>query len=184
MTYASKLPLTCNIGIVFDEQSPLLGEHVFLKDGSSARLVRRRLRRTETAAVLAVLPVFLRKHCLGMSKSSIGVFGPHVHTKEGCTLNFYYKTGGETTVFYSDDYEIDSTAALDNGNSYQMVRPMTEEAVLSFTANDGEVWLLDTKKPHAVVGECVAPRRVLQVHMALSYVEVLRCFTDGGSRVL
>lgn len=175
MSYASRLPLRCSMNINFDARAQVLGKHVWLIGDVNARIVRTRLSKRETAATLSTLPVNLRKFCLGISKSSIRAFGPHVHTKEECTINFYYKTNGETTVFYDGDCIIDDDAATDNGNSYHMVKSDSLTKVLTYVAADGEVWLLNTKKPHSVFGG-VSPRRILQVHMAIPYEQVLEHF--------
>jgi hypothetical protein len=183
MSYASILPLGCSMKINFDAQENVLGRHVWLKDSASAKIVRIRLNKRETADTLSALPESLRGFCLGVSKSSIHAFGPHVHTKEECTINFYYKTNGETTVFYDGECIVDDAAATDNGNSYHMVKPDLLTKALTYVASDGDVWLLNTKKPHAVIGDNQAPRHILQVHMAIPYEQVLEHFAARSSDV-
>ena len=183
MNYASKLPLTCSMSIDFDAVAQVLGKHVWLAGDANAKIVRTRLSKRETADTLFTLPASLRKFCLGISKSSIHAFGPHVHTKEECTINFYYKTNREVTVFYDGDCAIDDTAATDNGNSYHMVKSDALTEAMTYVASDGEVWLLNTKKPHSVVGGTL-PRRILQVHMAIPYEQVLEHFAVRSGDVL
>lgn len=183
MSYASRLPLSCSMNINFDVQAQVLGKHVWLTNHKDAKIVRTRLSKRETAATLLELPESLRSFCLGISKSSIHSFGPHVHTKEECTINFYYKTNGETTIFYDGDCVIDIDAATDNGNSYHMVKPDALTEVTTYVATDGDVWLLNTKKPHAVIGNDSLPRYILQVHMAIPYEQVLQHFAARPSDV-
>lgn len=178
MSYAKRVPLTCSMRIDFSEDTKLLGQHVITKSNSKPRVVRKKLSKEETAATLAVLPPVLRRHCLGVSKNSIAPLGPHVHVQELCTINFYYKTGGETTEFYSGEYIQDDSAALDNGNGYYMVKPDLLSPALSYTAKDGDVWVLNTKKAHAVFGgDGHTHREILQVYMKIPYEDVVTQLT-------
>jgi hypothetical protein len=168
--YATKTFLQCSANIDFSEDALLLGQHVFTAGDVKPRVSRHRLSRVETAAVMAVLPPSLRKHCLGVSKNKIVALGPHVHTEEFCTINFYYHTSGETTVFYDGSYEQDDSAATDNGNGYYMVKPELLTPALSYTAKSGDVWVLNTRKAHAVFGgDNANARQILQVYMKASY---------------
>lgn len=177
MTYATKIDLRCVMGVDFSSDANLLGTHVVTKTNDKPRVFRRRLSKAETAATMAVLPPSLRKHCLGVSKNKISPLGPHVHTEELCTINFYYHTGGETTVFYSGEYVQDDAQVTDNGNGYYMVREDLLTPALSYTANAGDVWVLNTHKAHAVLGEEPdAERWILQVYMKMPYEDVVQCF--------
>lgn len=174
MTYAAKVNLRCAMDIDFTSDAGLLGTHVVTKTNDKPRVFRRRLSKAETAATMAALPVSLRKHCLGVSKNQISPLGPHVHTQELCTINFYYRTGGEETVFYAGEYIQDDSAALDNGNGYYMVQQDLLTPALRYVAQDGDVWVLNTKKAHAVFGgrEDIA-RDILQVYMKIPYEDVV-----------
>lgn len=177
MTFAKKIDLQCSMSIDFSANSELLGQHVVTQSDKNPRVLRHRLSRTETAATMAALPAVLRKHCLGVSKNQISPLGPHVHTQELCTINFYYRTGGEETVFYAGEYVQDDSLALDNGNGYYMVQQDLLTPALRYVAQDGDVWVLNTKKAHAVFGAREgAARNILQVYMKIPYEDVLQCF--------
>jgi hypothetical protein len=184
MTYAAKVNIRCDMNIDFMSDANLLGTHVVTKTNNKPRVFRRRLSKAETAATMAILPPALRKHCLGVSKNKISPLGPHVHTEELCTINFYYHTGGETTVFYSGEYAQDDAQVTDNGNGYYMVREDLITPALSYTANPGDVWVLNTRKAHAVFGEgAEAERWIVQVYMKIPYEQVLQHFDNDSSVV-
>jgi hypothetical protein len=176
MSYAVKLPLICSAAIDFDSKSQTLKEHVFVSADAPARITQKKLSRAETVDTLYMLPADIRKYCLGVSKTEIHVVGPHVHTHERCVINFYYRTNGEITVFYDGDYAQDSVAAIDKSDDYYMVKPAGLREVLTYTAVDGDVWLLNTQKAHAVIGEKTNPRQVLQAYLSLPYEQVLEYF--------
>jgi len=180
MSYAARLQLTCTAPIDFFADTEHLGSHGRVRADGLSVVSRKRLTKQETANILRMLPAGLRKHCLGVSKNNIYSLGPHVHTEEHCTINFYYKTNGETTIFYDGNYVPDDATALDRGHNYYMVKPEFLSPVLSYTANDGDVWLLNTRKAHAVVGNDSLPRHVLQVYMKMPYEKVLDCFLAGA----
>ena len=88
---------------------------------------------------------------------------PHVDTGVLSTINFYIKSDGCTTQFYKFKPTADQSRVGTKGYVYD-IKDLCEAD--SFVANDGEAYLLDTTKVHAVwdMGEEVRP-----IQMGLVY---------------
>jgi hypothetical protein len=109
---------------------------------------------------------------------------PHTDNRIQCTLNFYYQTGLEKTSFYTirENAQWQLAKPADNGRVYKF-KDVTE--IASFVAKPGEVWLLDTKTPHAVIpcfpGTLKLNRKAITLStITFSYQEVLDMLTAQG----
>lgn len=73
------------------------------------------------------------------------MFPPHIDVVRLCSINIYYKTNGERTAYY--EY-------IPGGEILE---------VASFTAKDGDVYLLNSSKPHSVEMVSGLPRASVSV---------------------
>jgi len=96
------------------------------------------------------LPEALRPHLLTVNYSEIHLLKAHVHIPDSAVINFYQHTNGEVTTFWDGNIEPDDAFTLDNGNNYFTLRHENLTPAESFVAADGDIWLLNTKKPHSV----------------------------------
>lgn len=84
------------------------------------------------------------------------VFPPHVDLVRLSSINIYFKTNGEKTSYYE----------------YAPGGDISEAA--SFTANDGDVYLLNSNKPHAVEMISGAPRASISVSFIETPYEIVQ----------
>ena len=176
MIYAVKLPLQTNWTLNFAADDVVLGRHVMLFGRDREAVLRHGLSRREAKSVLKLLPPALRTKCRGLSKTMIQPLPVHIHMDEACVINFYAKTKGEETVFYSGEVRLIDGQAQDNGNAYHLVDPALLTEVQKFVAQDGEVWALSTRQPHAVVSTGGASREVVQAFFDVPIEAVVREF--------
>lgn len=149
MKYAKKIQL----GIEFPrikKSSTILGKHGMRNGDSKHRIVRRYVHRKSVELLRDLLPEKIKPHLVIVSYSEIHFLGPHIHTDDGCVINFYQKVGGEITSFWDGNIERDDSWSTDNGDGYILVNPHKVDLVEHFKAQDGDVYLLDTKQPHSV----------------------------------
>ena len=192
MKYALKLPLEIT---VFSEiglpsaRNVILAQHGKGLTGSIG-VTRRYIPARQAMGIKQSLPDGIREGMLGVNMSEITLLAPHIHTVEQCVINFYQQTAGEITKFYEGDIEPDADWVEDNGNGYFNIRTDRITEVESFTAQQGDIWLLDVRQPHAVevvgdnrpgmnkyVPQTDTPRRLIQVYMGLPFAEVAAAFT-------
>lgn len=77
---------------------------------------------------------------------------PHIHTNEKTMINFYHKSGGEVTSFWDgNEYVQDDRLTMDNGDTYYNVDAKKLEVKYRFTAQEKDVWILNTAKAHSVL---------------------------------
>jgi hypothetical protein len=122
-----------------------------------------------------LLPEQLKGHCLSVLKSSIRALPPHTHGVGGCVINFYYKTNGEKTVCYDGLYEenVDHPSTFKSDKGYYLIDETNLKEIFSYTAKSGDVYLLNTRKPHAVIDTNTLDesRTVFQLYLNISYSE-------------
>ena len=91
-----------------------------------------------------------RVHLMKMKRLSDrpNMLYPHIDRGRRVAINFYLVCGDETTLFFEAD---EATSSL--------------KSVAEFCAKEGECWMLDVSKPHAVIMNA-APERM---GLSLSY---------------
>lgn len=148
----------------------ILGQHVH--DGNYG-LTRRYVSRLVVADILSILPPDVAASCSGVNYSSIRELKAHVHTEDRCVINMYQSVCGAKTVFYEGVVSRLDGVTSDNGNKYYLVNDEHLTAVEGFTAERDDVWLLNTRQPHAVLGGSVEgeARSVIQVFLNMPFEE-------------
>lgn len=117
----------------------------------------------DTELVYSVIPESYRKDFY-LALMEVNTFiPPHVDTGVLSTINFYIKSDGCTTQFYDFKPTADKSQVDTKGYVYD-IKDLDE--VDAFVAQDGDAFLLDTTKVHAVwdMGEEVRP-----IQMGLVY---------------
>jgi hypothetical protein len=185
MKYASNIQLSANLSYL-NKSSVVVGKHGVWSGAKKHHVIRRYLPRKQVELVRDVLPQSLKPHLMGVNYSEILLLGPHIHTEEKCVINFYQQVNGEITSFWEGDVEQDDRWSNDNGKGYAYVNPDKIKAVEFFKAQNGDVWVLDTRQPHSVsiegdarsdgyqyVPENDNVRFVVQAYMDLPYSDVV-----------
>lgn len=167
MKYAVKLALKPKASWYSIKKTRTLGLHV-LEDGYG--VVRQYVPKHIYAAIIANFSSDIAATCAGINYSTIRPLKPHVHTDESCVINIYEKASNAKTVFYEGKIGILDGVAQDNGNKYYLVDPNLLTEIEDFTAQDGDVWLLNTKQPHAVIGED-SSRKLIQIFLNTPFEE-------------
>ncbi len=185
MNHAKKLRLSitpCD----FDRSGKIIGRHAFTKDAPQGRLVRKYTPKNQIEMFERAIPDILKKHLLAINYSEIHLLKAHVHITDESVINFYQHTGGEVTTFWDGLIEPDDSFASDNGNNYFNLHHKNLNPCESFIAQDGDVWLLNTRQPHSVsksyfvrpedehfmVDECNKPRYVVQAFFDAKFSQV------------
>ena len=96
-----------------------------------------------------VIPEQYRKYFNLEIMDIYGSVTPHIDNSIKATINFYLQTGNAETVFYDLIDENGSLQIKNNGNGYVFTLNSLKK-VSSFIANDNDVYILDTSKPHSV----------------------------------
>lgn len=174
-----------------NKPSVILGEHGMRAGDSKHRIVRRYVPRKHVEQIRDLLPEKIKSHLLGVNYSEILLLGPHVHTEDGCVINFYQKVNGEITSFWDGEIERDDRWSTDNGKGYLNVNPDKIKVVEFFKAQDGDVWVLDTRQPHSVsidgdarsngwqyITDDSDARLVIQAFIDLPYADVVEELQD------
>jgi hypothetical protein len=190
MKHAKKIQLAA-VFPYLNNVSRIIGRHGMREGAEKHAVVRRYLPRKQIELVRNALPKNTRQHLMGVFYSEISLLGPHIHLDDGCTVNFYRRVNGETTSFWDGEIERDDRWSTDNGAGYIVVNPEKIKIVESFTAKDGDVWILDTKRPHSVsikddtrsgrwkyVPKTEDVRIVVQAYMDMPYQEFVKCFDE------
>lgn len=174
MIYATKLNQFSLDEINFERKTRLIGAHVVKKSSSSVGVQRNYLSKKDADKIKSTLPASILEACIGITKSLISDLPPHVHTQELCVINFYKRTQKQKTVFYDGVVKKDDSLFSDAGNSYIPLDNNLLSVVEYFVAEDNDVWILDTRQPHAVV--CDSPelkREVIQVFLGIPYITAI-----------
>lgn len=149
MKHAKKIKLDVKF-LYLNNVSHIIGKHGMREGAETHAVVRRYLPRKQIELIRDALPKDAKPYLMGVNYSEISLLGPHIHLDDGCTVNFYQRVNGETTSFWDGEIEQDDRWSTDNGNGYIVVNPEKIKVVESFTAQDGDVWILNTKRPHSV----------------------------------
>ncbi|NBR60153.1 MAG: hypothetical protein EBT86_00615 [Actinobacteria bacterium] len=137
--------------------------------------------------ILKSLPYDLQKDYLTSTISEIGLLAPHVHITDNSVINFYIKTNKEITYFWDgeivpDDY---NSIVRDNGNGYWTLATDKLTICESFTADPGEIWILNTQQPHSVTFEnfdflsVLDTRLVIQMFFKTPFLKISSYFNQG-----
>lgn len=172
MRYAVKLNIQFHELLIDKQQAVVLGKHALEKGYG---LVRHKMPRRMVYRALKKLPREVAANCSEVNYSTIQSLKPHVHTEDGCVINIYKTTNGEKTVFYewlSKDNTFDVRQTQDK--FYSIDETLLSE-VEHFTAQNEDVWLLNTRQPHAVVA-CGSTREVVQIFLGMPFDEAKKRF--------
>lgn len=188
MKHARKLNLDFNWKRLHKDRF-VIGEHGVRENFEGYGVIRRHINQRDVERFRDSLPASIQPAVAAACFSEIQLLAPHLHYKEGCVINFYKNTGGETTTFWDGEIEVDSTDILDNGNDYYNININKIHPVESFVANEGDVWLLNSKQTHSVskfesglphdmkfFEAGFNPRFIVQVYMTLPFDEVIKAF--------
>jgi hypothetical protein len=169
MKHSLKLKIQFADLLIDKQQATLLEVHAS-EEGYG--LVRHKLPRRTAYAMLSRLPREVAANCNEINYSLLQGLKPHVHTEDGCVINIYKATGGAQTVFYTWR---DEPNAKDVEGKYYTIDESLLSEVESFTAQHDDVWLLNTRQPHAVVG-CDGTREVVQMFLGMPFEEAKKRF--------
>jgi hypothetical protein len=103
-----------------------------------------------------------------------GPFKVHAHKDTGCVsaINWYWQAGKGITRFYNDSNGI----KIDSYLGYSVSRAFDRDSLTllgSFTADNNEVWIIDTNTTHDVYMPLPTRRTFIQWGFNLSYKELL-----------
>lgn len=156
-------------------------KHVKLKDRNNYGVIRDYLSVENTEKILNLLPEKIKESCIGITKSSISSLPPHIHTVEKCVINFYHKVSGEETVFYDGVYEVLTEDVEDSGKGYYIIDENKIKKVISYIAQDGEVYMLNTRKAHSVIdtNNIDNTRLILQVFLDMDFTKAYKILSDN-----
>jgi hypothetical protein len=173
--FVCKLNLS-TLNIDLSRKTRSIEKHVKIKDKENYSVIRDYLTVEHKNNILNLLPKEIQKACIGITKSSIRSLPPHIHTIEECVINFYHKTNNEKTIFYDGDYKVVSDNVEDSGKGYYIVDEKKLKEVVSYTAKNGDVYLLNTKKAHSVIDtDSVDDTRVIiQVFLNIPHSEAYK----------
>lgn len=172
--YATKLNQFNLDDINFERKTRLIGAHVLKKENGSIGVQRNYLSEKDTDKIKSLLPVIILESCIGITKSLISDLPPHIHTQELCVINFYKRTQKQKTVFYNGVVKKDDKLFDDAGNSYIPLDKNLLSIAEYFVAEDNDVWVLDTRKPHAVICDVNdLKREVIQVFLDIPYLTAI-----------
>ncbi len=106
---------------------------------------------------------------------------PHVDLKRKCAINFYINTNNETTSFYTRKRQ--GVFLKEKHNKYvsnELFIPDWVEKTDSFIANDFDVYILDTTKPHSVLMNNNQNKRIAITFsfFEMTYENVLQCLEN------
>lgn len=98
---------------------------------------------------------------------------PHTDIVDKTSINFYIEAGDYKTIFYKSDDNSSKFTYADHGDGH-MYNANELKEIGSFTANSGDIYLLNGKIIHAVTSNNKLPRKILQVSSnELDYDKVL-----------
>lgn len=167
MKYAVKLNLKPKSTWYRKTTTRIIGQHVLEK---TYGVIRRYVAKQVASDIISALPKEVAKTFIDVTYSTIGPLKPHVHIQESCVINIYQEVCGGATVFYDGEVLQLDGVTKDNGNKYYLVDDELLTKTEEFVAQAGEVWLLNTRQPHAVVGTS-DNRKLIQVFLGMSFDE-------------
>lgn len=107
---------------------------------------------------------------------------PHTDTGINTTINFYFQTNKERTVFYELTTDNPKKTQIENQTDGFFFDYDEIKEVGSFTAKDYEIWVLDVKKVHSVLGD-VKERKAITLGTTLKYEDVVEMIKEAGYEV-
>lgn len=170
MKHAVKLNLTPKSSWYRQTATKVIGQHVL---ENAYGVVRRYVAKRVAKDIIEALPQELADTFIDVTYSTILPLKPHVHVQENCVINMYEEVCGAKTVFYEGAAVRMDGVTKDNGNKYYLVDDKLLTPVEEFVAKAGDVWLLNTKQPHAVQGN-PGTRKVLQVFLGMPFEDAKR----------
>lgn len=196
MNYFKKLNIS-----VPAEYSPrrtrLIGKHCVGKHGKidgvdDYSVVRRYIPRDVVARFKEQLPDSILPYISGVTMTEITLLAPHVHTREMSVINFYQKTYGEVTKFFDGEVVPDDSWVQDSGQGYYLCKPSLLKEHSNFVAEEGSVYLLNTRAPHSLeepndtregldryISTRSEKRMVVQAFLDLPFEEVEKHFEEA-----
>lgn len=149
MKYAYKI--NENLPHIDTSGRELISEHGRLKRSKFYSLKRFKFGIDEALKFVNVFPQ-IKDYCVDSSLTNIKLLLPHIHTgPRHVIINFYMGVSGEKTSFWEGKIKHDDRYIEDQGNGYVNVNPDYIEPVESFTAQDGDIWLIDPFVTHSVL---------------------------------
>ena len=146
VVYAKKLDVA--YPELLDEKRDPIESYGKLRISKSPSIVRWRL--NEVDQFINLFPK-LKPYLYKSALTQISLLTPHIHTNEKTIINFYDKTSDEVTSFWDGEYIIDDRLTMDNGNTYYNVDAKNLDVKFRFTAQEKDVWILNTAKAHSVL---------------------------------
>ena len=190
MKYAHKLNIQADLPYLH-KATVVLGKHGKGLNDHPEGVIRRYLPRKQIELVKQSLPKSIRDKVLGVNYTEVRLLAAHLHLVEQCVINFYQHTNGEVTKFFEGECIPDDDWSTDNGNGYLNVKMDQLIEIESFVAQDGDVWILNARKPHSVEKmhderehmhrfepDGDKSRWIVQVYMDMPYEEVVQQFTN------
>jgi len=108
---------------------------------------------------------------------------PHTDTEIITTVNFYFETGGARTIFYDVITDNPRKTQIENQTDGFIFYEEDLKEVSSFVAKDHEVWVLDVKKVHSVVGDVTMRKAITLGTKVHSYESVVSMIKENGYEV-
>ena len=132
--------------------------------------------------VKAALPIELQDSPVDLCKIYKGAL-PHKDHDCLCKLNFYLKSGDAKTIFFEDPVAGGYSYHGDSRSNMFDIRKDRLKRTTMFVANDGDTYLLNTSKIHAVTMENENTRIIVSVSFNRSFEEVSQYFLNGQQKI-
>lgn len=140
-------------------------------------VIRNYIPRKYLNKVLELLPKQIQDCCMSISKSTVRPVPIHIHKVEQCVINFYFNTNEEETSFYEGNY-----STIYEDDYFKLLDEKQLKKVDSFVAKNGEVYLLNSRKPHGVATTKPIDdtRLLIQVFLNKDFLEVKKILESNG----
>ena len=149
MKYAKKINIDINFPPMTNKNK-VVSQHGRISGFDDVIFVCRHIHRRNLELLRSKLPKEIQQGIISLRYCEINVVTPHSHLTDQCVINFYQKTEKEETSFWEGDVESSNQSIEDNGNGYIKNDLSKIKIVESFVAQDGDIWLLNTRQPHSV----------------------------------
>lgn len=150
---------------------------IIATEGSKARgrVLRRYVTRADREKVLSLFPPHITATDKSVFVSNIEPIAPHVHKYDLCVINLYLQASNAETVFYEGKVVHLEDPDLSNIDTYHVFEESLLTPTESFKAASGDIWVLNTGVPHAVVADGACEDRwVVQVYLTMPFDEALK----------
>jgi hypothetical protein len=172
MKYASKLNLRIpDVAKQLRRNTKIIGI-----DGvkEKMRIFRRYVTRAESEQILSIFHLKIAEAVKFVFISNIGTVAAHVHTEEDCVINLYIEASNAKTVFY-DGMVVPIKDHEWEGKTYFGADESLLTPVEYFEAASGDIWVLNTGQPHAVIaGDGFESRWAVQIYLSMPFTETLK----------